>query len=61
MKLRHMPSTPMTKQEMEEQCKLVSEVAKFEILEEDEEFIRRERLNNKGWPHNTLYFIRSIK
>ena len=42
MGLKHMPSTPMTKQEMEEQCKLVSEVAQFEIWEEDEELIMRE-------------------
>ena len=38
-KLKHMPSTPMTQKEMEEQCRIFSEVASGAVMEEDEGFI----------------------
>ena len=37
-KLRHMPSTPMTQEEMLRQCEIVSEAAKCDPGEEEEEW-----------------------
>jgi len=46
--LHHMPSTPMTQKEMEEQCAFVSEVLDEGCpTEEEEEMIRREDHANR--------------